>query len=124
MADDRAFDPFRELSEHAKHLNAITESMPDSVPFYEYMSGALVWPDETTKQTPIKVIWALRAVWAYRTSAMFGGSKDKHLAIWNHARSCFPAWVGFRPERSVATDSLVLIYRAGEARLRGDLENR
>jgi hypothetical protein len=123
MGKAHAFDPFRELTTHAQHLNSITQARPDAAPFYEMMSGALVWPDETTDETPTTVIWALRPVWAYRTGAMFDEPRDDCLAIWSHARSCFPTWVGFRPERSVATDSLARIYRDGRVRLRACLRD-
>jgi hypothetical protein len=101
------------LIEYADHLNAICTPGFRPEVFYELMSGALVWSDETNEETPIEVIWALRFVWACRTALMLNKARDGYQKHWEHVCSLFPDWVGFRPERCQATPELLAIYRKG-----------
>ena len=117
-SDHGKFDPFRVLTEHAEHLNGIRRPKLFSKPFYEIMSGALVWRDERTAQTPVEAIWALRLIWAYRTSLMLNNPRTEWESLWNHAYAHFPAWVGFRPSRRAPTPKLLRIYRKGDVGLR------
>lgn len=112
--DSSNFGPLHVLTEHAAHLNGIT--VPDSTqpPFYELMSGALVWRDETREDTPTEVIWALRLVCAYRTSLMRGQPRAEFATLWEHCLRQFPNWVGFLPERRASDPVLLEIYRRGE----------
>ncbi len=73
--ESQNFDPFQVLTEHAAHLNGIAVADRTRLPFYELMSGARVWRDETCSDTPIEVIWALRLVFACRMSLMLGGPR-------------------------------------------------
>jgi hypothetical protein len=115
MSDDnRSFDPFQTLADHAEHLNAICSPAWRPKVDYELMSGSLVWSDETNRHTPIEVIWALRFIFAYRTGLILNKPREEFKAIWDHARSLFPKWVGFRAERSQPTAELLDIYRAGD----------
>jgi hypothetical protein len=116
--DDRHFDPVQTLTDHAKHLNAI--NAPSWCPkiSYEIMSGALIWSDETNKETPLAVIYALRFIVAYRTSLMLNKPREELKPMWELELSLFPKWVGFRPERRQATPTLLHIYRRGEVSLR------
>jgi len=82
------------------------------------MSGALVWSDETNSKTPVEVIWALRGLFAYRTSLMLNRPRDELAPMWDLGVSLFPKWVGFRPERRQATAKLLQIYRRGDVSLR------
>jgi hypothetical protein len=114
----QSFDFFRTLAEHAGHLNAINSPAESPRVFYEILSGALVWTDETNDETSIKAIWALRPVVAYRTGLILNERRDEFKALWDHALSLFPGWVGFRPERRQPTPELQAIYRRGSVRLR------
>lgn len=87
-------------------------------PFYELMSGALIWRDETRRDTPIHVVWALRAIWAYRTSLMLGKPRAELAEFWRFGLAHFPRWVGFRPERREASPKLLAIHRRGEVSMR------
>jgi hypothetical protein len=116
--DDRSFDPFQTLIDHAEHLNAICSPAWWPKVFYEIMSGALIWSDETNSKTPVEVIWALRFVVAYRTSLMLNKPREELKPMWDHALSLFPKWVGFRPERRRATPKLLQVYRSGDVGLR------
>jgi hypothetical protein len=82
------------------------------------MSGGLVWTDETNKETPIEVIWALRFLVAYRTGLMLKKPREEFKHIWEHALSLFPQWVGFRSDRREATPDLLEIYRRGSVSVR------
>lgn len=117
-SESQSFDPVRVLAEHAAHLNGITVADPTQPPFYEVMSGALVWPVETRSETPIAVIWALRTLWAHRTSVMLGEPKPELAKFWEHGLSHFPKWVGFLPERRAPDPELLAIYRRGSVGLR------
>jgi hypothetical protein len=116
--DDANFDPYRTLAEHAAHLNGVRRPGWFSKPFYELMSGALVWRDERRRDTPVHVVWALRAVWAYRTSLMLGAPREELAEFWQYGLKHFPQWVGFRPERREPTPELLETYRRGDVSLR------
>jgi hypothetical protein len=112
------FDPLMELAAHAAHLDGLNNADMSAKPFYDLMSGALVWRDETNNNTPTGVIWALRPICAYRTSLMLNEPREELAMIWNFGLAHFPRWNGFRPERWQATPELLRIYRAGNVRLR------
>ena len=116
--DDRHFDPVQTLTDHAEHLNAICSPAWWPKVFYEIMSGALIWSDETNRKTPVEVIWALRWIVAYRTSLMLNEPREELKPMWDLGLSLFPKWVGFRPERRQATPELLQIYRRGNVSLR------
>jgi hypothetical protein len=115
--DERPFDPVQTLTNYAEHLNAICKPAWWPRVFYDAMSGALIWSDETNRQTPVEVIWALRFVVAYRTSLMLDEPQAEHESMWRLGLSLFPNWVGFRPERRQATPKLLAIYRRGNGEL-------
>jgi hypothetical protein len=116
--DDSCFDPVQMLTDHAEHLNAICSPASWPKVFYDIMSGALIWSDETNSKTPVEVIWALRFIVAYRTSLMLNKPREELKPMWNLGLSLFPKWVGFRPERSQATSKLLQTYRRGDVSLR------
>jgi hypothetical protein len=125
--DDRKFEPFRALTDHAEQLNAIGSPAFSPKVFYEIMSGALIWSDETDSKTPVQVIWALRSIFAYRTSLMLSKPREELRVIWEHGLALFPNWIGFRPERRQPTPELLQIYRRGDVSLRKclrDLERK
>jgi hypothetical protein len=118
MVDDLDnYDPYRILAQYARHLNAIRWPRFGR-PFYDLMSGALVWPDETRRGTPTEVKWALRALWAYRTSLMLNEPREELAEFWQYGLAHFPRWVGFRPRRPKPTRTLLDIYRRGDVGLR------
>ena len=112
------FDPFSELTTHAGQLNGIRRRGLFGVPYYEMMSGAVIWTDETNRHTPVEVVWALRMLWAYRTSVMLNKPREELSEYWEFGREEFPQWVGFRPERRMPTDRLLRIYRRGNTSVR------
>src|SRR5437868_565062 len=93
------FDARRWLTEFADHINDIRRRGLFAGPFYEILSGALIWTDEKRWRTPVEVIWALRTLWAYRTSLMLNEPREELAEYWQLGLSEFPQWVGFRPER-------------------------
>jgi hypothetical protein len=111
-------DPYRLLAEYSGYLNGIREPDLSSKPFYEWMSGALIWRDETRTDTPTRVVWALRPIWAYRTSLMLGEPRAELAEAWRFGREHFPNWVGFLSERREAREEWLEIYRKGEAEMR------
>ncbi|MCI0638605.1 MAG: hypothetical protein L0Y72_07465 [Gemmataceae bacterium] len=119
MSDHHShFDPVQTLTDHAGHLNAICSPGWWPKVFYEFMSGALIWSDETNSKTPVELIWALQLIRAYRTSLMLNEPIDELKPIWELGLSLFPKWVGFRPERRQATPKLLQIHRRGAVSLR------
>jgi hypothetical protein len=105
------------LREHAMRLDAISEPSSTATPFYEVMSGALVWSDEKIEDVPVQVIWALRPLFAFRSSLIRGSSLEKWRPYWEACVKMFPRWIGFRPERSAATHELLHVLAKGEKRL-------
>jgi hypothetical protein len=120
--DNLTFDPFQALVDHAEHLNSICDPSDHPEVLFEFLSGALVWRDETTSTTPVEAIWALRFIRAYRTKLILGQA-SVYKPIWDHGLSLFPKWVGFRPERRLPTPELHQIYRRGDVSLRKCLRN-
>jgi len=116
--DLQRMDFFRTLADHAAHLNAINAPADSPKVRYEFMSGGLVWSDETNDQTTIEAIWALRLIVAYRTSLMLEEPRDEFQAIWDHANALFPKWIGFLPERRQPTAELLATHRRGRVGLR------
>lgn len=114
---DRRFDPVETLTTHAAHLDAICSPERSPKVFYDCMSGALIWSDETNSETPIKLIWALRFIFAYRTSLMLNEPRGEFESMWNLGVSLFPNWIGFRPDRRHATRELMVIYQRGKGGL-------
>ena len=102
------------LRDHAGHLNSISRPKLFKRVFYELMSGALVWTDETNRRTPWEVINALRVIVAYRTSLMLDDPREEFAEMWEESLKLFPNWVGFRPERRTPTQRLMAIYRRGD----------
>ena len=121
MADDQDnFDPYRTLNQYSEHLDRIRWAGSE-LPFYELMSGGLVWDDEIRRdfqRTPSEVIGTLRFLWAYRTSLMLGQPREELAALWEYGLARFPRWVGFLPERRTPTQKLLEIYRRGDVSLR------
>lgn len=112
------FDPVKTLTNHASEMNRIRRAALWPRVSYEAMSGALIWSDETKDDTPTEVIWALRAIWAYRTSLMLDDPREELKPYWDLGLEQFPRWVGFRPRRRKATPRLLSIHRRGDVSLR------
>jgi len=106
------------LARHAAHLNSLHRRRLFARPFYEIMSGALVWRDESDRDTPSELIDVLPCLWAYRTSHMLGEPREELAGVWRLALQACPQWVGFRPSRRTQTPKLLRIYREGDIRLR------
>jgi hypothetical protein len=111
---DEPFDPYRWLTDYAAHLDGIRRRGLFASPFYDVMSGALVWTDEKNRRTPVEVVWALRCLWAYRTSLMLNKPRVDCEEFWSFGLERFPHWVGFRPRRRVPTPRLLRLYRRGD----------
>src|SRR6516165_9482015 len=118
VSDDRPFDPVQTLTDYAEQLNAIRSPGWWPKVSYEILSGALIWSDETNRNLPVEVIWALRFIVAYRTSLMLNKPREEFKPMWDLGLSLFPKWVGFRPERRQPTPKLLQIYRRGHVSLK------
>ena len=116
--DDDNFDPYRELATYARRLDARRRRGLFAMPFFEIMSGALVWTDERVWRAPPGLVGVLRILWAYRTSLMLNEPRDELAEYWRFGLVKFPHWVGFRPGRRTATPRLLRIYRVGDVSLR------
>ena len=109
------------MSTHAEHLNSIHEVRGESLPTYEAMSGALVWPDEVRPETPMEVLFRLRPLFAHRTSLMVGADSPRFPELWSVGQELFPRWIGFLPERRQPAAAWLVVHRRGEAQLRACL---
>ena len=75
-------------------------------PFYEAMSGGLMWGDEQS-EIPFSELGWFRAALAYRTSVILGQPRNELESIWNALRRFAPNWPGFRAERCSPSPELV-----------------
>lgn len=110
------FDPWQTLAAYAERLNATKSPATDATVFYETMSGALVWSDEMDDRTPVRLIWALRFLVAYRMSLMLSKPRDELRPLWDFSQSLFPNWVGFGLERRAPNPELLDVYRRRDTR--------
>jgi hypothetical protein len=115
--DDLIYDSLYQLTTHADHLNAIDTPDPGATVKYEILSGALIWSDETRRDTPVYVVWAIRELFAYRTLLMLNDIEPDNDR-WAQCVRLFPNWVGFLPERRKRTPELLREYRRGRISLR------
>ena len=109
------------LRSHAGRLEKISRPSPSATAFYEVMSGGLVWTDEKIQDVPTEVIWALRPLWAYRSSVICGVPAEKWRPYWDICLSLFPHWIGFLPERMKPSPELLEILKSGREGLMRDL---
>ena len=106
-----------ELASHAAHLNEISAPDPNARPFFENMSGGIIWSDETLSNTSAVVICALRQLFYYRTHLILTNSEPDN-AVWDHCVKLFPNWVGFRLDRRKPSPEVLAEYRRGDISLK------
>lgn len=102
MADSLVTPDFER---YARSLNDVGFS-ETARPFYEALSGALIWEDETPS-IPFSELGWFRAALAYRTSLILGQPRTELESIWNALRKFSPNWPGFRPERCTSSRELL-----------------
>lgn len=112
MAQPQKYDLEGWVRLYSRRLNFRCWRWPRQQPFYEIMSGALVWQDEIPWRVPMQIVWALRPVWAYRTGLILGESRPGR-DYWELCRTLFPWWVGFHRVRCRPNRQYVAVYRVG-----------
>lgn len=90
---------------------------PDARLTYELMSDALIWSDELPPVSDDYDTNCLRGIFRYRTTLILGKPEEKFRARWEEARTLFPHWPGFLPERQVSDPERIRYYEEAEARL-------
>ena len=103
-------------------LNAISQPDPMAKPFYEIMSGALVWTDEKHPSLTSELIGSLRQLWHFRTRCILQNERIENDVI-AYCVILFPNWIGFLPERWIPTPAALAEYRRGDISLRWCLRN-
>src|SRR5258707_8470723 len=77
---------------------------PSAKPFYDIMSGGLIWSDE---KLPLGLsaeqLGCLRAVFRFRTSLIEGTPDSRFQTLWNVLKERCPGWIGFAPSRCSPT---------------------
>jgi hypothetical protein len=96
-----------EFEKYARLLNDLSID-GTAVPFYELMSGALMWPDEKAKMPVAELGW-FRAALNFRSSLILQGPRTEFEPVWNALKQAAPNWPGFRPERCTPSPELVEI---------------
>jgi len=114
-------NPIEILREYAEHLDSIRRRRWFARPFYEIMSGALIWPGETVASTLTRLIWSLRFLFHHRTG-LIPDENWRFADEWKLGRRLFPHWVGFHPSRCQPSPRLAQIYRAGATRFQRELD--
>lgn len=128
IEEGEPFDPYPWLTDYAAHLNEINRRRWFACPFFDLFAGAVVWTDETRRwprqpRTATEVIWALRPLWAYRTSLMLDKPRDELEEYWQFGLEHFPKWVGFHPKRRKATRGRLGIIWEGQAQTEKFIED-
>jgi hypothetical protein len=108
-----------QLQNHAVAINAMSRRRWLARPFYEYMSGGLVWTDETHASG--EIINALRMLFRCRTQLLLRTTCNEWADYWNAAHEIVPKWVGFHPSRCTPSEKLCRLIAEGEARLESEL---
>ena len=115
--EDLKYGGLHQLTTLSDHLNSISTPDPAARVFYELMSGALIWSDETNDETPVYVIWALRQLFAYRAQLILDNAQPND-EFWDQCVKLFPNWIGFRPDRRTQAPELLAVYRRGSVSLK------
>jgi len=107
------------LQKHAREINAMCRRGWFARPFYEYMSGGLIWTDETNVSG--EMLDALRLLFHCRTQLIMQSPQKEWAEYWAAAHKIAPNWVGFHANRCAPTEKLRKLVLAGEKRLEADL---
>jgi len=103
------------MNAQAELLNSINRRKWYARPFYEYMSGGLVWSDET--DVSFDAINVLRPLFNYRSARILGKDDNRWTDYWRIANELFPKWIGFHTARCESTPKLRKLIRAGELKM-------
>ena len=106
---------------YAKHLDLLRRRKLFARPSYDCMADALVWPDETTFDTPTRLIWSLRFLTHHRMGFILGEDRP-YGELWGLGRELFPNWVGFHTSRCRFSARLARFYRGHSSSFNSDLE--
>ena len=74
----------------------------DAKPFFELMSGGLVWDDERISGLEPELLGCLRGLFRYRSSLIEQSPDERFSSLWNIAKQDCPEWIGFREDRCSA----------------------
>jgi len=96
-----------QFKKYARLLNTLSVC-DTATPFYEMMSGALMWPDEKASLPSLELGW-FRATLAFRSSLILNSPRTEFEPIWQAVKKIAPKWPGFRPERCTPSAELVEI---------------
>jgi hypothetical protein len=109
-----------EFEKYAPLLNDLVFS-ETARPFYEMLSGALMWDDEKPS-IPFSEIGWFRVALAYRTSVILGDPRVEFEHIWVSLQRAAPKWPGFRPERCTPSPELLDCINNGKKSCEGWLD--
>lgn len=82
-----------------------------SKPFYDLMSGAIVWTDEVVLGLPPDQMLWLRLLFRCRTNLILSEPDEKLAGICEAFQAACPGWIGFSPERYERNEDLVNTVR-------------
>ncbi|PTY03064.1 hypothetical protein DB346_07365 [Verrucomicrobia bacterium LW23] len=120
-----------------QHLASLGPRLPTSaqvaasntLPSYEWMSGALIWDDEEPLRNPqqwkgltMDELGCLRALLAHRTALIVGNGDARFAELWAQAKAQYPGWIGFAPERCTPNEVLAAVYHRSVDAMMKDLE--
>jgi hypothetical protein len=81
-------------------------------PFYELMSDAFIWDDESVINLNPEQLGCLRAIFRFRTSMIVQESDPRFETLWKCLKQACPKWIGFSPDRCCPNEKLAEKYRA------------
>ena len=85
---------------------------------YQWVCDGLVWSDELPKVALTdRQEQAIRYLLNYRTGLILREANSSLEPLWNKAKSAFPRWPGFAPERCVPTEELVVYVENARKKL-------
>ena len=103
------------LSTHAEFLNSIAQPRWFARPFYDFLSGGLIWTDEIDVSTD--VINVLRPLFNHRSVVILAETDETWLEYWHTAHELFPKWIGFRRPRCTPSAKLRALIKRGRRKM-------
>ncbi len=107
------------LRTHSAAINSMSRRGWFARPWFDYMSGGVVWTDET--RTSGSLLDAIRPLFYHRSVLIMESADSEWADYWLTAKTLVPNWIGFHPSRCRSTPKLRRLIESGNVNLESDL---